>query len=526
MYALPLAAALLVSTFTAAIAADIDADIVIRGATIHDGTAAAGRVGDIAIKGDRIVAVGSFTVASQTRVIDGKGLIAAPGFIDLHNHSDRSITKKPTREIVNYLTQGCTTIVTGNCGGGRADVAAYLKEIERGGAGANVAHLIPQGQLRKEVMGSESRPPSPAELAAMRKRVEREMEAGAFGMSTGLIYVPGSFATTEELVALASVVSKHGGIYASHMRNENTRVLEAIEEALTIGRRAKLPVHISHFKTMGRAAWGLAPDAIRSIQAARDDGMTVTADQYPYIASSTSLAAMVIPRKYRTGNRFTEALADAEELKQLKEQMKKSIAARNGGESLYIASYQKNRKWQGMNLLQIAMREKRDPLDIAIEIQTNGGAQMVSFGMREEDVRLIMREPFVATASDGSAKVLTAETVPHPRNYGTFPRKIGFYSVEVGVLSLSQAIRSSSGLPADILKLTDRGYLRQGAFADIVVFDRDAFRDRATFQKPHQYSGGVKYLLVNGVVTIDDGKYERKLAGRALRRPRAPKDSP
>ncbi len=297
-----LLAALLVS---AAQAADqpVDADILLRGGTIMDGSGGQPSVGDVAIRGQRIVAVGRFPTGKVGQTIDCQGLVVAPGFIDLHNHSDFPILKDATRPSVNYLTQGCTTIVTGNCGGGQLDVGKYLAQLDKLGAGVNVVHLIPAGALRNKVLGSVKRSPTGEELQDMRKLAERGMQDGAWGMSTGLIYVPGAYADTDEIAALAEVVARHGGIYASHIRGEGATLLDAVQEALEIGRRSKAPVHISHFKCMGRPYWGSVRAAAKLIEQAREKGQTVTADQYPYIASSTSLSAMLLPSADREGGK-------------------------------------------------------------------------------------------------------------------------------------------------------------------------------------------------------------------------------
>lgn len=497
-------------------AAPVEADVVLCNARIFDGSGGEPLVGDVAIKGETIVGVGQFEVVGQPRRIEATDLIVSPGFIDLHNHSDGPITRAETRLNRNYLAQGVTTIVTGNCGGGRADVRQYLRQIDETGAGTNVAHLIPQGSLRGQIVGSDNRPPSPSELQRMEQAVAEGMEAGAWGMSTGLIYVPSKYAATDELVALARVVARHGGIYVSHMRNENTRLLESIDETLKIGREAKLPVHISHFKASGRAAWGLAADAVLKVQQARDAGGHVTADQYPYIASSTSLGAMVVPDRYRDTAAFQAALADPVVAKELMAQLREAIESRSGGASLFIASYGKQRDWQGRDLASLAKQRDQDVVDLVVEIQTHGGAAMVNFGMQEEEVRLIMQQPYVAVASDGGAKV-PDETVPHPRSYGTFPRKIGRYAIHGNTVTLAASIRSASGLPAEILGLPLRGFVKTGYAADLVVFDPKTFLDTATFEKPHQYATGVRYLLVNGVFAIDEGRVTEKLPGRALR---------
>jgi N-acyl-D-amino-acid deacylase len=346
------------------------------------------------------------------------------------------------------------------------------------------------------------------------------MKDGAYGMATGLIYNPGTYSKTDELIALAKVVAKHGGFYASHIRNEGSAVLTAIDEIIAIARRAGLRVHVSHIKVSGRSAWGKAPDVIAMIRRARKDGVPITADQYPYRASSTSLTATVIAAKYREGSAkdMIKRLDDPVIGPKMIKSIETSLKGRE--ESIRVASFPPKREWQGKHLAAIAALEKKSPLAVTLEILRKGGASIVSFGMNEEEVRLFMKEDFVATASDGSAMV-PSDTVPHPRSYGTFPCKIGRYAIADQVISLEQAIRSASGLPADILKVPGRGYLKAGYFADIVVFDPKTFRDRATFDKPHQYATGVKYLFVNGKLAIDDGKYSGTLAGRVLRKKKA-----
>lgn len=497
----------------------IEADLVLRSGNIHEGGTGSSFVGDVAIKGDRIVAIksGKLDVRAGAKEIDATGLIIAPGFIDLHSHSDGPILKSETKLNANFLTQGVTSVVTGNCGSGPVDVGAYYAKIDEHGAGTNILHLIPHGSLRAEAMGRANRQPSPAELEKMKELTAAGMRDGAWGMSTGLIYVPGSFCKTDELIALAEVVGKQQGIYASHIRNEGGRLLESLDEILTIGKQAKLPVHVSHIKVSGKANWGLAPDAIQKLREARAAGQEITADQYPYPASSTSLSAMVIPDELRDWKVLKEALDDVERGDKVRKQISKLIAERGDGQQIVISNFAPERTWQGKNLAVIAKETSRTPLEVVIEIMSRGGAQAVSFGMNEDEVRLFMREPFVATASDGSAMALDSPAQPHPRSFGCFSRKIGHYAIEGQVLPLAQAIRSASGLPADILGLPERGYLKAGYFADIVVFDPKTFRDQATFTKPLAWSTGVKLLLVNGQIAVEDGKPTEKLAGRALR---------
>jgi len=496
----------------------IEADVVIRGATLYDGSGKAGRIGNLAIRGDRIVAVGQFDFKGQPHIIDGRGLVVAPGFIDLHTHSDAPIVEGATRSNLNYLVQGVTTVVTGNCGSGPVDVAGYLKKIDDGKAGTNVIHQVPHNDLRRQVMGNANRPPTAEELEKMKGLVDQGMRDGAWGLSTGLYYTPGGYADIEELVELAKVAAANGGYYASHIRDESTGLLASVDEAITIGRRASLPVHISHLKAFSPRAWGKAADAVALIAGARAKGQAVTADQYPYTASSTSLAADVIPALYREGSAkdFEARLADAEQGPKVRQAIERNVADYGKGKNIRIARYAKRPEWQGKDLASIAAEEKKSPLEIVLEIERNGGAKIVNFSMQDEEVRFIMRQPFVATASDGTA-MKPDDTVPHPRSYGCFARKIGRFSIEDKVLPLEQAIRSASGLPADILRLPERGYLKPGYYADVVVFDPKTYRDTATFDKPHQYATGVRYVFVNGVLAIDDGKYADTLAGKALR---------
>ncbi len=497
----------------------MEPDFVIKGATIYDGTGSPGQVCDIAIKGDRIVAVGvELPVPGKAKVIQAQGYYVAPGFIDLHSHSDEEILNVKTQSNLNYLTQGVTTIVTGNCGFGPVNVSGYLSRIDKQGAGTNVCHLIPHNALRGQVMGNVNRLPTRDELAKMMQLMEAGMRDGAWGLSTGLFYTPGSYANLDELVALAEVAARHRGIYASHIRDEGETLLPSIEEALTIGQRAKLPVHVSHLKAAGRKYWGHAGTAVARLGQAKQSGQEVTADQYPYAASSTSLQATLIPPRFREGTP-KELMARFDDPK-LGRAMRQAVLDRiqdaDGGRDIRIARYAPKAHWQGKDLARIAQEEGKAPLDIVIEIEGKGGAQIVHYCMSDEDMRLIVKQDFVATASDGSAKV-PDETVPHPRNYGTFPRKIGRYAIEEKLLPVEQAIRSATGLPADILRLPQRGYVKEGYLADLVVFNPRTFRDQATFDKPHQYSTGVVYLFTNGVLTIEAGKPTDKLPGKAIR---------
>lgn len=494
--------------------------VVFRNATVYDGTGGLPITGDLHLRDGKIVAVGAVGKVAGADEIDAAGLVVCPGFIDLHTHSDGGptpLTSPTGRRNKNYLTQGVTTVVTGNCGSGPVDVAKYFAALEVGRVGSNVIHLAPHNSIRGQVMGNQNRPPTADELAKMTALVDKAMADGAWGLATGLIYTPGTYAKTDEVVALAKAAARRGGLYASHIRNEEAGLLDALDEAIAVGRQAGCRVHISHIKANEPKNWGKSAAAVGLIEAARRTGQEVTADQYPYVASSTSLRANVVPAKHREGTEkdFVARLADP--------QVQKDIAAmlggRDGAGRYQIARYAPKPAWQGKRMAQIADAEGKDPLEVVLEIERNGGAQIVHFGMSEEDMRVYMKQPWVATASDGGV-MAPGDTVPHPRSYGTFPRKIGRLAVEEKLVSVEHAIRSATGLPADILKLADRGYLKPGCRADVVVFDPKTFRDTATFEKPHQYAAGVRWVFVNGRAAVADGAFrEDVLAGEVLRHP-------
>ena len=497
----------------------IDADILLEGGLLYLGDGEDPQIGDVAIAGDKIVAVGEFEVGQVKVRLDCSGLSVSPGFIDLHNHSDRGILKSATRSAMNYLTQGCTTIVTGNCGSGPVDVGEYYGKLDELGIGVNVAHLIPQGSLRGQVIGNERRTARDEELDEMRQLVAKGMEDGAWGMSTGLIYVPSSFADTEELIELAKVVGEHGGIYASHIRGEGTGLLSSVKEALEIGREGELPVHISHFKSSGKDSWGLVRTAVEIIKEARANGQVVTADQYPYTASSTSLGATTIPSWARAGGReetLNRLESDDAEGTRVRDAIKRKLELTDNGHRIQIARYSKRPDWAGLRLDEIAGSEEITPFELVMQIEKSGGASIVNHSINEDDVRYVMTLPWVATASDGGARIPSDE-VPHPRSYGTFPRKLGHYAIREQTIPIAHAVRCASGLPADILGMQDRGYLREGFIADVVVWSEKDLIDTATFTKPHQYTRGMVHVFINGTPAMFNGQVTGALAGKALR---------
>ncbi|MBL8813754.1 MAG: D-aminoacylase [Planctomycetaceae bacterium] len=498
-------------------------DVLLADGTIYSGDGSEPFDGSIGIREQKIYVLKKDHAASNSSLqipsdmrVDCSGLVICPGFIDLHTHSDDPVLDRNTRAGVNYLLQGCTTMVTGNCGFGPVDTDKYLKKISDDGSGTNIAHLIPQGSLRSEVIGKGDRTPSAEELQQMKALADKAMKDGAFGMTTGLIYIPGTLTKTEELIEIARVVAQHGGLYASHIRNEGSELVASIDEAIRIGSEAGCRVHVSHFKASGRDNWGTLRLAIERIEQARSKGAVVTADQYPYTASSTSLEATLLPTWSREGGRdeLQKRLTNPEQLAKIRTDVEEALAKAS---RIQLASCSWNRSWIGKSLEELATAQNRPAVEVVLEIEKNGGASVINFGMNEDDMRLAMPLPWVATASDGGSKIPTS-SMPHPRSFGTFPRKIGHYAIEQNVLSLSAAIRSSSGLPAEILGMTDRGLLKNGYWADVVVFDPKTFRDRATYESPYLTPSGIRHVLVNGTFAVFEGQATGTLSGKALRK--------
>jgi N-acyl-D-aspartate/D-glutamate deacylase len=495
------------------------ADVLLKGGTIFDGTGGKPYEGNVAIQNGHIIAVGDAAAATEAKqTIDCKGLIICPGFIDLHNHSDSTITRDSGRKAVCYLTQGCTTLVTGNCGGGPVDIARFYDELAAKGTGINIATLVPQGSVRERVMGNELRAPTAEEIKKMQDLADTGMREGAWGISSGLQYIPSAFAKTDELIAISIPVAKHNGLYCSHIRDEGDTLIDSIQEVIDIGKGAHLPVHVSHLKSSKKPNWGKVRAAAHLIEEAQHDGLKITADQYPYTASSTSIMAMLLPDNERDGGERATAkrLNDAATAKRLRPIIANGIDARG---PIMIASIKSKPEWVGKIITDVAKEENREPIDVAFDILRNDpGAAGVNFGMDEADVRLVMALPWVATASDGASKIANG-TRPHPRSFGTFSRKIGRYSIQDKVVPLPQAIRSATGLPADILGMADRGYLRKDFIADIAVIDPKTYLDRATYEEPFKPSTGVRWLFLAGKPAIADSKPQDILAGKPLRRP-------
>jgi N-acyl-D-amino-acid deacylase len=499
-------------------------DILILGGNVVDGSGVPSYEADIGISGDKIAKIGNLSSATARRMIDARGLTVSPGFIDLHNHADRNIRDHP--DIENFIRQGVTTILAGNCGNSPVDFEEYMTSITETGISLNLGLLIGHNAVRKDVMGNDDRAPTAEEQAHMEQLVKAAMDAGAFGMSTGLIYLPGTYSETAEVVALAKVVANEGGIYSSHIRNEFDEIIQAIEEAISVGREAGLPVHVSHFKVADNTMWGDSTVTLGLVQAARDDGLDVTIDQYPYTAGSTGLAN-VLPKWARAGSRedLQARLDDPVTRAKIKTE---TIAILNGARAagdlsrITVASFASKPEYVGKTMAEVTTMNGFEPsiengAEVAMNILYDGEGGAIYHMMVEEDVRRIMLAPFTSIASDGSA-VTFGEDVPHLRNYGTFPRVLRKYVREDGVLSLEQAIYKMTVLPANRMGLEDRGTLAEGMVADINIFDAVTVTDSDDWAEPHQYATGFSYVLVHGVPVIDQGIKTDALPGEMLKR--------
>lgn len=494
----------------------INADYIIENGIVYLGDNTEGKAVDIAVLGENIVYIGNVSrrVKAKT-VLDATGLIVAPGFIDPHTHSliDLQSDNVSQRENTNYRMQGVTTVFNGNDGYGSADVAMISKDLTAKGIGTNTAFFAGHGAIRRQVMNNDNRAPTQAELDSMKALINTAMDAGALGLSTGLFYAPGSFADTDEIVDLAKIAAAKGGVYDSHIRDESTYnigVEAAIEEVLEIGRRADIPVHIAHIKALGVDVWGKSVPIIASIEKAQAEGVRVTADQYPWPASGTRISNALIPRSLKAGGqeKYMARLNDPA----LQEQLSLDVAAnlrRRGGASAVLIT-DKNSQWRGNTLEEVASLNDMTPVDMAIQIARDGDAKIASFNMSEDDIKNFMRQDWVMTSSDGDQG--------HPRKYASFPRKYEIYVRDKNILPINAFLYKSSGLVADTFNICERGYLKLGYKADIVIFNPDAFKAKADFQNPELLSEGVKYLFVNGALVVENGVSKNILSGRALKR--------
>ncbi|MES2882518.1 MAG: D-aminoacylase [Bacteroidota bacterium] len=506
------------------------ADILITNARILDGTGNSWYRGNIAISAGKILKIGNTGSITAAKTIDANNMIVAPGFIDVHTHIEGEEFKSPTAE--NFILDGVTTVVTGNCGSSNVDIKKYLGQIDSLQTSINVATLIGHNDVRKAVMGTANRNATEQEMQQMEAIVEAAMKAGAVGLSTGLIYIPGTFTPTVEIVRLAKVAARYKGVYASHMRDEGDSVVAAINEALHIGRESKIPVEISHFKLSGQQNWGRSKQTIAMVIKAREEGIDVTIDQYPYTASSTGISTLIPDEILADGQDSIKARLQRTEIRKyatgimlgkLKKRKLKhfsyAVVAFHRADTTY-----NGKSIEAINLLKGRKHTAKMEAETIMDLVAAGGASAVFHGMGDEDVKRIMQYPFNMFASDASIRIFN-QGAPHPRGYGTNARVLGKYVREEKVISLEEAVRRMTSQPAQKFGLTNRGLLREGFAADVVVFDETQVKDLSTYEKPHAYSTGFKYVIVNGKLVAEQEKHLGIRSGKALvHEAAAPKD--
>ncbi len=506
-------------------------DVVIRGGRIVDGTGNPWFVADVGITGDSIAAVAPHLDAAGARIVEAQGLVVAPGFIDVHSHSEareggQDMIGNPAAE--NNVRQGVTTVIASPDGGGSVQVGAYLASVAAARPAINVGSFIGHGSVRSAVVGLANRAATPEELQRMRDLVRTGMREGAFGLSTGLFYVPGNYAPLQEVIDLARVAGESGGIHQSHMRDEAGGVLQSVRDTIAIGEQGGLPTQVTHHKIIGKANWGRSLETLRLIDEARARGVDATLDQYPYTASSTSIQAGLLPPWAQEGGRdvMLGRLRDEGLRRQILTTISSAIDNERGGgdpANIVLVSCAFDPSLAGKSLAQV-LRDRRRPVaidqaaDLVVEIVQKGGCGAIYHAIGEDDLVRIMKHPATMIASDAAPGVPTfGKDVPHPRAYGAFARVLGVYVREKRVLTLEEAIRKMSSFPAQRMGLRDRGLIRPGMKADVVVFDPATIADRATFERPHQYAEGVRAVIVNGQITLSEGQMTVARAGRVLR---------
>jgi N-acyl-D-amino-acid deacylase len=493
-------------------------DILIVGGRVFDGTGAPPVDADVAIRDGRIAAVGRLPDAQARTVIRAAGRFVAPGFIDVHSHAGEGLAED-LNHAQPVLAQGVTTVMVNPDGGGPVDIAAQRATYEKRGIGVNAALFVPHGSIRRQVLGMQDRAPSAAELQQMVDLVRAGMNAGAIGLSSGPYYAPGSYAKTDELVAMSRAAAEGGGVYSSHIRDESDYTIglvAAVDEVITVAEQAKLPGIVTHMKALGTGTWGKAATAVAHIEAARARGIDVYADQYPYEASGTSITGALVPRWAQVfGEEAMIRRAKGDERTKFLAEVKTNIARRGGAASLVVSRFQPDPSFEGKSLEELAKAANKPPEELALDLLMRGGAGLVSFNMSEQDIELIMKQPWTMTCSDGGLGPMGVGR-PHPRAYGTFPRKLRLYVRERKVIDWPFAIKSMTSLPAAVFGLKDRGVLRTGAWADIVVIDPERVADKATYAEPHQLSVGIDTIVINGRLARLDGTFMTPLAGSVL----------
>ena len=498
-------------------------DILIKNGKIIDGTGNSWFYGDVAVYKGKILAVGNLSHIKARQIIDAQRQIIAPGFIDVHTHIEGDEKRTPTTD--NFIHDGVTTVITGNCGSSNIDIKNYFRMLDSLKLSVNVATFIGHNDVRKAVLGTSSRVPNPAELQKMEALVERAMQDGAVGFSTGLIYVPGTYAKTDEVIALAKAASKYHGTYTSHIRSESQHVFAAIDEALNVGRHANMPVQISHFK-IGKPYWGKSDSTLNMVKKARDNGFDVTIDQYPYTASSTTLNSVIPSWVLENGrDSISYRINDPIIHKKIVDEMLDDMAKRQRTSFEYavVSNFRSDTSYNGksisaINLLMGRKASIPDEIETILDLTKKGGASMVFHSMDEGDVENIMQYPFTMIASDSGIREFGAG-VPHPRGYGSNARVLAKYVRERKVISLEDAIRRMTSLPAQKFGFKNRGLLREGMAADIIIFDAETVNDQSTYEKPHAYTTGIQYVIVNGKITLNNSKHIGVRNGKILHGP-------
>lgn len=501
-----------------------DFDLLIRDARVVDGTGNPWYRADVGIAQGRIAAIGRLEGKSAGKTVDARGRVLAPGFIDVHTHVEGGVDQNPRAD--NFLRDGVTAIVTGNCGGSNLDFTGWFAKLEAAGLGVNLASLVGHNSIRRQVMGAGKDPANPAQLQAMADLVDRAMRAGAVGFSTGLEYVPGMYVDAAEILALAKVAARHGGVYTSHMRDEGSKVLEAMEETIRVGREAGMRVQISHLKQDTKKSWGSAAAMLKLLEQARASGVDVAADQYPYTRAATSLSIRV-PDWSQAGGRaaLAERIQAPDTRAKIKAGMLEMLANRGFADYSHamVASFPARKAWEGKTITEINRSLGRPAgadaeADTILDILKETDPGMVYHIMSDADVDAIMQWPFTAVASDGGVREFGVGN-PHPRSYGTNARVLGHYVRERKLLTLEDAIRRMTSLPASRFGFTGRGQIQTGWAADLVLFDPGKVQDRSTFGQPHAYSEGFALVVVNGKVAVEDDRVTGERGGRALRHP-------
>ena len=498
-------------------------DLIIRNGRIADGTGSPWYRADVAVSGDRIARIGFQIDGAAARTIDVRGQMVAPGFIDIHSHARRGIFDVPTAE--NYLRQGVTSIIEGPDGSSPIPVKPFLEKVAGARVTVNFGMFIGQGSIREQVIGPVNRRATPEQLETMRGLVRQGMLDGAFGLSTGLFYIPGSFTTTAEVTDLARIAGSMGGIHISHMREETAKVADSVRETIEIGEKGGLPTQVTHHKVIGKANWGRSVETLRLIDEARARGVDATIDQYPYTASATAIGSALLPIWAREGGQepMLKRLKDAGSRADILGETVRLLQNERGGgdpQNVQLSRCSWNPSLDGKRLGDVTKGRGLEPTvhnaaETVLWIVESGGCGGIYHAIEEQDLQRILRHPATMIASDGGVAVF-GEASPHPRSYGTFSRVLGRYVRELKILSLEEAIRKMSAFPGQRLGLADRGVLREGLKADIAVFNPDTVSDRATFERPHQYSEGVSLVLVNGQVVFENGAVTTARPGRIL----------